>query len=301
MQTRNKWKIFDFMVKAALMPRKYWTELLQAVLPPSLVKSIDWEAASMLSELLPDGDGMIERFIYADMIVRLPLLGSKPGDICSVIEIKSDDVRGYDEQLDRYSSKARDKHRKCGHIVRVLLYCGRKPLRLNELEELPEELYPAWSVLVDKETIIIDVHSLGLLAKVHGGLRAALMTLRDMRAIESEEEFWQFLDEIILPVMDEDEELFNLLLWFGLRMVEIDIDEKRIKQYIEDKEGGHEAMTIMENIAERNKRIGVEEERAEVAKRMLQMDLDSDVVHKATGLSTPEIEELRHSLNGSQR
>ena len=238
-------------------------------------------------------------------IVRLPLLGSSPGDICSVIEIKSDDVRGYDEQLDRYSSKARDKHRKCGHIVRVLFYCGRKPLRLNELEELPERLDSALSVLVDKGTIIIDVHSLELLAKVHGGLWAALMTLRDMRAIESEEEFWQFLDEIILPVMDEDEELFNLLLWFGLRMVEIDIDEERIKQYIENKQGGHEAMTIIEHIAERRERIGIDkgrtEERAEVAKRMLRERVDDALIGRVTGLDTAEIDAMRHSLNGSQR
>ena len=62
----------------------------------------------------------MQQALYTLGTYRMP--GSKLGDICSVIEIKSDDVRGYDEQLDRYSSKARDKHQMCGHIVRVLFY-----------------------------------------------------------------------------------------------------------------------------------------------------------------------------------
>ena len=45
---------------------------------------------------------------------------------------------------------------------------------------------------------------------------------------------------------------------------------------------------------------GKAEERTEVAQRLLRMHIDSDVVHKATGLSAFEVEELRHSLNGSQ-
>ena len=89
------------------------------------------------------------------------------------------------------------------------------------------------------------------------------------------------------------------------------IDEEQIEQYIDDVEGGHEIMTIVENLVMRGERLGIRkgerlgidkgrtEGKAEVAQRMLRMDFNSDVVHKATGLSASEIETLRHSLNGS--
>ena len=176
-----------------------------------------------------------------------------------------------------------------------------------------------------------------------------MIALREMPAIVGQAELWQFVDEVVLPVLDEDRQIFKLLVKFGLQMVEGDIDEEQIEQYIDDVEGGHEIMTIAENLVrrgevrgrtegerlgikkgerlgikkgerlgikkgerlgiekgerlgiEKGERLGIEKGHLEVAQRMLRMDFNSDVVHKATGLSASEIETLRHSLNGSQR
>ena len=46
-------------------------------------------------------------------------------------------------------------------------------------------------------------------------------------------------------------------------------------------------------------RIGIEKGHLEVAQRLLTKDFDSSVVSEVTGLSASEVEELRHSLNGS--
>ena len=299
MNKRKIWKIFDSTVKILFSEPQYLVQFLQAVLPPALVKSTDWNAVSMLSGLLPDSSGMSERPIYADLIVQLPQVGDAPEKICSIIEIKSDDVRGYEKQLSDYSHSARRKHPQCELIVCVLFYCGRKPWNPSEQTGLSEGLGPARSVLEEKETIFASVHSQELVARTEGGLQVGMIALREMPAIATQAELWQFVDEVVLPVLDEDRQLFKLLVKFGLQMVEGDIDEERIEQYIDDVEGGHEIMTIAENLVMRGERRGIEKGHLEVAQRLLRMDFNSDVVHKATGLSTSEIETLRHSLNGS--
>ena len=186
----------------------------------SLVKSTDWDAVSVLSETLPDSDGVVDRQIYADLIVHLPQVGDAPGSICSVIEIKSDDVRGYEKQLSDYSHSARRKYPQCEHIACVLLYCGRRPWSPNEPPELPEGLESAWPELATKRIMVASVHAPELLAKLWGGLRVAWISLRDMPAIASQAELWQFVDEVVLPVLDEDRQLFKRLVGFGLQMAD---------------------------------------------------------------------------------
>ena len=138
MNKRKIWKIFDSTVKILFSEPQYLVQFLQAVLPPALVKSTDWNAISVLSGMLPDSSGMSERPIYADLIVQLPQVGDAPEKICSIIEIKSDDVRGYEKQLSDYSHSAQRKHPQCELIACVLFYCGRKPWNPSEQTGLSE-------------------------------------------------------------------------------------------------------------------------------------------------------------------
>ena len=80
MNKRKIWKIFDSTVKALFSEPKYLVQFLQAVLPPALVKSTDWNAVSVLSGMLPDSSGMSERPIYADLIVQLPQVRRYAGE-----------------------------------------------------------------------------------------------------------------------------------------------------------------------------------------------------------------------------
>ena len=191
-----------------------------------------------------------DRRIYADLIVHLPQVGDAPEKICSIIEIKSDDVRGYEKQLFDYSHSAQRKHPQCELIACVLFYCGRKPWNPSEQTGLSEGLESARSVLVNKRIIHTSVHSQKLVAKTEGGLKVGMIALREMPAIATQAELWQFVDEVVLPVLDEDRQIFKLLVKFGLQMIEGDIDEEQIEQYIDDVEGGHEIMTIAENLAQ---------------------------------------------------
>ena len=263
MNKRKIWKIFDSTVKILFSEPQYLVQFLQAVLPPALVKSTDWNAVSVLSELLPDSSGMSERPIYADLIVQLPQVGDAPEKICSIIEIKSDDVRGYEKQLSDYSHSAQRKHPQCELIACVLFYCGRKPWNPSEQTGLSEGLGPARSVLVNKRIIHTSVHSQKLVAKTEGGLKVGMIALREMPAIATQAELWQFVDEVVLPVLDEDRQIFKLLVKFGLQMIEGDIDEEQIEQYIDDVEGGHEIMTIAENLVMRGESLGIERGRTE--------------------------------------
>ena len=193
----------------------------------------------------------------------------------------------------------------------MLFYCGRKPWNPSEQTGLSEGLESARSVLVNKRIIHTSVHSQKLVAKTEGGLKVGMIALREMPAIATQAELWQFVDEVVLPVLDEDRQIFKLLVKFGLQMIEGDIDEEQIEQYIDNVEGGHEIMTIAENLVMRGERRGIERGRTEgelrgiekghleVAQRMLQEHVDEALIGRVTGLITSEIETLRHSLNGS--
>ena len=50
---------------------------------------------------------------------------------------------------------------------------------------------------------------------------------------------------------------------------------------------------------EKGERLGIEKERAEVVQQLLRERVDDALIGRVTGLGATEVEELRHSLNGS--
>ena len=88
---------------------------------------------------------------------------------------------------------------------------------------------------------------------------------------------------------------------------EFDIDEAKVKSYIDNVKGGQKMKTLADYLVEKGERIGldkgerigIEKERAEVAQRLLQERVDEAFIERVSGLSASDIEALRHSLNGS--
>ena len=333
-------KLHDYVVKATLTQRHYLIELLQAALPQYITKLVNWQQVSMLSETLsePSGEpskppGPLQRPIYADMAVRLPLLDPASVCICVVIEIKSAYTHSTGLQLDRYSHAMLRRYRDCSYIIRLLFHSGRRPLPIAS-QVIPESLAPASRLLFPFDTVIADVHSEQLLQRLHStGMRALVATARDMWRLSTEAEYWAHVRKWIMPLFEVDEDQYGLLVWYSMQMIQrrkIHIDHDRVLEHTKDKEGTDMYMTIAKQLREEGHAKGrtegllegrtegltegrtkgrteglVEghtkgllEGRAEAARRLLIRGFDNGMVHEITGLPIADIEQLR---NGSER
>ena len=232
-------KLHDYVVKATLTQRRYLIELLQATLPPYITKLVNWKQVSMLSETLSEPSkppGPLQRPIYADMAVRLPLLEPASVCICVVIEIKSAYTRTTGLQLDRYSHAMLQRYMDCNYIIRLLFHTGRQPWPAGNQGMLPESLAPACRLLFPFDTVIADVHDEQLLQRLHSpGLRALVVTARDVWRIDSGAEYWAYVRKWLMPLARADAALCKLLLWYSLEMLQrkIHIDPATLQQYID--------------------------------------------------------------------
>ena len=115
---------------------------------------------------------------------------------------------------------------------------------------------------------------------------------------------------VLVPLAKVDRQMYEILVAYLARFVKgLTIDElNEILVEYGGMDGRDMGMTIWEQAEETGRTKGIvegrtegkAEERTEVAQRLLAKDFDSSVVSEVTGLSASEVEELRHSLNGSQ-
>ena len=155
------------------------------------------------------------------------------------------------------------------------------------------------------------------------------MTARDVWRIDSEAEYWAHVRKWLMPLARADADLYKLLMWYSLEMLQrkIHIDPATMRQYIdiggEDDEIGEELiMTMAKYLREEGRTEGLLEGRTEglleghtkglveghtkglleghteAARRLISKGFDNGMVHEITGLPLSDIEQLR---NGSER
>ena len=303
-------KLHDYVVKATLTQRRYLIELLQAALPPYITKLVNWQQVSMLSETLSElsGEpskppGPLQRPIYADMAVRLPLLDPTSMCICVVIEIKSAYTRSTGLQLDRYSHAMLRRYKDCNYIIRLLFHTGRRPWSAGNQGMLPLSLAPACRLLFPFDTVIADVHDEQLLQRLHSPGMRALVAI-DPATV------WQYID--IGGEDDEnhenDEKGVELIMTMAKHLIKQGHDEGlaeglaqgRTEGLVEGRTKGRTEGLVEGRTKGRTEGLaqGRTEERTEAARRLFSKGFDNGMVHEITGLQIADIEQLR---NGSER
>ena len=153
------------------------------------------------------------------------------------------------------------------------------------------------------------------------GLRAYFKTAATIWRMKNRRYLRRYVRRELVPLAKVDRQMYEILVAYLARFVKgLTIDElNEILVEYGGMKGRDMRMTIWEQAEETGRTKGrvegivegrtegiVEgrtegkaEERWEVAQRLLRMNLGSDVVHKATGLTAAEIEKISHSLNGS--
>ena len=291
----------DRIFKLVLGRRPNMRSLLRAILSKATAGHIDWQRIDYLPTELHTADS---RLLRADIIVELPLIGG--GRYIGVVEHKSYQEAGTYYQMYGYVDACEQKYDDAhGMVIPIVYYHGDRPWPTPKIVAL-EAL----------RLLVVDLLSGDLdEAKLTVELRALAEVQRAGRGVSKASVLTELAKDYLQPLYQqygESKVVFDELERYILSVVERaqGLTAAEVLQIIEEqigKEAREMGKSLLQEAREEGKvegrtegeRIGIDKGRAEVALRLLRMDSDSDMVHKATGLATAEIEQLRHSLNGS--
>ena len=328
--------VHDRMFKMIMSHVEYVIEILQQLLPSDMHEHLRSDRLTMMSsEFTRYGKSR-----HADVIYRLQLDEAGSVYLYFIFEHKSYPDKGLHKQLLQYLLDVLEKYDPQLPVVVVVWYHGTRPWPRSQ-HGTARRRFPSGIRVRGTYDFGLDYHSIGPQNNhnpfLHGGvaLRAYGEMAMTIWWMEDRDYLRGYVQRVLGPLSRIDRRMYRILLEYvmgyvrGLKLDELD---EMLVEYADMEEQGM-AQTILEEAIEtgeakgrvEGERLGIEkgerrgidkgerrgiekgrvegrtEERTEVAQRMLRMDFNSDVVHKATGLSASEIETLRHSLNGSQR
>ena len=296
---------------------------------------LDLEQLQPLSEALHSGNGNGTRELRVDLLYGVPSQTPDAAAARLVLEHKSRADRRNVWQLHRYVCGLVVRYELCDEIIVVVLYHGREPW-MDECTARPVSEWAAdWAPFSAKMRYILVDLSRGDLAEgspetahISIGLRTLLETLRVGHTLSSEERLRAHVERYYVPLYAADREQYRVMANYLLDIVRLPLEvaERIVVECIEsgiaDDENRREGpmKTAADQLRDQGERRGIEKGerrgiekgerrgiekgerrgKAEVAQRLLAKHFGSDVVSEVTGLSGSEIEELRHSLNGSQ-
>ena len=293
-------------------------EFFVAAMPAQLRDMLDFEQMQPLSEALHSGNGSRTRELRVDLLYSVPSRTPAAAAARLVLEHKSRADRRNVWQLHRYVSGVMVRYKLFGEVIVVVLYHGREPWR-DDLagREVPEWAADYAAYGMKMRYILVDL-SRGDLAEgspetahFSVGLRALIETLRVGHTLSSEKRLRAHVERYYVPLYAADREQYEVMANYLYEIVRLPLEiidrivVECIEKGIADDENRREGpmKTAADQLRDQGERCGIEKGerrgKAEVAQRLLAKHFGSDVVSEVTGLSGSEIEELRHSLNGS--
>ena len=291
----------DRIFKLVLGRRPNMVSLLRAILSRATASHIDWQRIDYIPTELHTADGKLLR---ADIIVELPLIDDG-GRYIGVVEHKSYQEAGTYYQMYGYVDACERMYAAYGMVIPIVYYHGDRPWptpKIVALETLRLLVVDLLSGDLDEAKLTVELRALAEVQRAGRGVSEATvlteLTKNYLHPLyEQYEESKVVFDELERYILDIADGAGGLTTSEVLEIIEKHTGKEARemgKSFLEQARDEGRTEGRVEGRTE-----GRVEERTEVALRLLRMDSDSDMVHEATGLATAEIEQLRHSLNGS--
>ena len=199
------------------------------------------------------------------------------------------------------------KDYKFPRVISIVLYSGRKKWNVeNNIEKVQEEI-DGYSMQEFAKYNLVDVNNFSVeeLLKEESFISKAML----IEKTRYSEDLSEYLEKIVKEINNrkdvytkEQKEFFLTIMNLVLKKK---IDEEKIKKLTNKlKEGDGQMLAVLETLEEENRRllkrgekrgrkIGIEEGQLKIAKNMLKLGFDVEIICKATELSKKEVEKIK--------